>query len=128
MTISDEEKNTLEEEFNEAIEKIDKWYRREVSASCAMLWIIVPLIMLVVVLMIFDRYYIALLFLSVIFLLSVFLFARLLSARNSWKKEHDRAIYVFNVKLLQISLQKYVDTLISESADTEIDSTKNSHK
>ena len=127
MEIPENKLKSLKEEANEVLSKIDAKYSQSVKAMYFTLLIIIPLIALGILLSIFENLWIGLgcYMIALAILLSGIVYH--INARYFWKKEREHAIWVFNVKLLQISLEHIMTLKSSESAEIEIDST-NRHR
>lgn len=118
-------KEKLKDEFDEVINNIDYEYHKSISSSFLILFLmIIPCIILGGILIYLEKYYPAMLFLTIAFTISIFQVIYVIYARSNWKKQRDNAVYVFNIKLLQLSLHNYLESLESKSVDEKIDSTE----
>lgn len=120
----------LKKELNQILFEIDKKYAEQIKVMYFILIVAIPIILLGVLITISENYFIGIGCYLIAFALLLFGIIEHTNQRYFWKKEREHAIWIFNVKLLQISIAETMKLELVESAinSDNNDFTKDSHR
>ena len=126
MNVPNDVMKNLKNELNEVLESLDSKYYDEIKFLYGLLIVLIPITIIGIIIAIYESYVISLGIFLIVFVIAIFFTIRNMIIRYFWKKEREKAIFIFNIKVLQASLQHIMK--VAESAETEIDSTEESHR
>lgn len=100
MPINKEVYEALKREYNEVVNLVDKEYSNQLTSYLSYLYFLIPMILAVIVMGIFEHYFLSSFIGSAALIILIINSIGLIISKKEWKKERDRIQVVFQMKIL----------------------------